>query len=107
MKLIGVTGSFGSGKTTATGFFKKLGAATVDADRIVHELYAKDAKTKRKIAQAFGKSILKKDGSIDRRALSLRAFKNKNSLQKLCRIIQRRLKHYHPLCKREILLNII
>ncbi|MBL7155533.1 MAG: dephospho-CoA kinase [Candidatus Omnitrophica bacterium] len=85
MKVIGVTGTFCTGKTTVTAFFKKLGAHTIDADRIVHGLYKK-RDTKRLIRKNFGSGVFK-SGKIDRIKLGKIAFKNKRNLKRLCRII--------------------
>lgn len=38
---VGLTGGFGSGKSTVAGFFKKLGARVVDSDRLAHEVFKK------------------------------------------------------------------
>ena len=66
---VGLTGNIASGKSYASLKFAELGACTIDADRIVHELLSCGSKTHRKIVEAFGEAILRKDGSLDRKAL--------------------------------------
>ena len=42
MKVIGLTGGIGSGKSTAVQFLKELGADVVDLDKVGHEVLKKD-----------------------------------------------------------------
>lgn len=65
MPSIGLTGGFGMGKTTVLRLFSKLGAYTVDADKLVHDILKKPEVIK-KIATILGKEVLTKDstGSI-------------------------------------------
>ena len=71
--IIGITGGYGSGKSSVAGEFARLGAKVIDADRIVHGLI--DAPTRRDLAKVV--------------------FKRKRYLELLCRII-------HPLVIKEI-----
>lgn len=70
MKLIGITGPSGAGKTTALSALESLGAEVVDADRVYHRLLAEDGELRKALVSAFGKGILGPDGRVDRRALS-------------------------------------
>lgn len=85
--ILGLTGSFGSGKTTVAKIFRDLGAKTIDADRIAHSLIKPKTKIYKKIINIFGKDILKKNRTIDRRKLAKLVFSNKKSLKKLNRIM--------------------
>jgi len=85
--VIGVTGSLGTGKTLVAGFFKDLGAAVLDADKIAHGALSPKAGTYKRILKIFGSQILKKGGSVDRRLLGKIVFDNKALLKKLCDII--------------------
>ncbi len=87
MKIIGVTGSIGTGKSTVSNFFKELGAYVIDLDGIVHELLRSDASTYKELTANFGKGILDKAGKIDRKRLSKRVFVNTKELKNLCLII--------------------
>ncbi|MDD5449953.1 MAG: dephospho-CoA kinase [Candidatus Omnitrophica bacterium] len=83
MKIIGVTGSFGTGKTTVSCMFKRLGAVVFDADRFAHEALLERG-IRNKLVWQFGRRILKADGGIDRRKLGKVVFTDNVALKKLC-----------------------
>ena len=93
--ILGVTGSFGSGKTTVAGFFKTFGAEVIDADKLAHERIAPKGKCYKRIIAAFSEQILRSDETIDRSKLSGMVFDNKKLLKKLNKIV-------HPEVIREI-----
>lgn len=95
MMIIGITGSFGSGKTTIAKMFKRKGAYVIDADKVCHSLMSSSADLRRKIVRRFGKDILTKDGKIDRKKLGRFVFKDKAKLRMLNRLI-------HPAALKEI-----
>ncbi|MFA4843089.1 MAG: dephospho-CoA kinase [Candidatus Omnitrophota bacterium] len=84
--IIGVSGNFGSGKTTVAKAFKYLGAEVIDADKIAHTVILKTSPAYRRIVKSFGHSILKQDKEIDRRKLAQLAFARRAMLEKLNRI---------------------
>ncbi len=85
--VLGITGSFASGKTTVARMFKRLGAGVINADRIYHDLIKPKKNLYKKIVSAFGKEILQKNGQIDRRKLGRIVFySNPLGLKRLCRI---------------------
>ncbi len=86
MKIIGLTGGIGSGKSTVAGFLRELGAATIDADELGHEALAKDGPACRQVASAFGAPVLAADGGIDRAALAQVVFAAPAALERLNRI---------------------
>ena len=76
MKIIGVTGSIGMGKTFVASLFRSLGARVIDADRIAHRAVRKGTPVYERIVDAFGPSILDKAGTIERQELARRVFGN-------------------------------
>ena len=95
MLIIGITGSLGTGKTTVAKIFKRLGAVVLDADEIAHRLIEPNTPAWRRIKGCFGSGILRKDGTINRRALAKGVFSERRRLDKLCGII-------HPLVYKEV-----
>jgi dephospho-CoA kinase len=71
---IGLTGGIGSGKTLVARRLRDLGAAIVDADAIAREIVAPGWPAYEGIVEAFGPSVLRADGTIDRHALGARIF---------------------------------
>ena len=71
MKVLGITGGIGSGKSTVMEMLKnRYGAVVLLADDIGHTAMDKDTVTFRQMTEAFGKEILDADGNIDRNILS-------------------------------------
>lgn len=81
--VLGISGSFASGKSTVTLMFKHLGACCIDADKIYHNLIKPKESLYKKIVSFFGKKILAKNKQIDRKRLTDIVFVNKKSLAKL------------------------
>ena len=81
--IIGITGSFGSGKTTVAKMFARLGAYAIDADKVYHFLIRRRENCYKKIVRYFGKDILTKSGQIDREKLGKIVFKDKTKLKLL------------------------
>ncbi|MGE5894065.1 MAG: dephospho-CoA kinase [bacterium] len=72
--LAGLTGNFGSGKSTVLELFRRAGAVVVDSDEIVRILYEKDD-VKREVVEILG-DVLKKDGSVDKAKIAYLIFTN-------------------------------
>jgi dephospho-CoA kinase len=85
--VIGLTGSLGSGKTTAARMFKAAGAELIDADKLSRGLLKKGTPVFRKVANCFGKTILAADGALDRGKLGKVVFRRSGELVKLNRIV--------------------
>ena len=92
MKVIGLTGSIGMGKSTAADMFRRRGVPVYDADRAVHGLSAKGGKAVPAIARAFPGVVV--DGAVDRKKLGAQVFGNAAALKRLEAII-------HPLVGQE------
>jgi len=88
MKVIGLTGGIGSGKSTVASFLAGLGATVIDVDRVWHEGLGADSGLKEQIAAAFGDGILTPDREIDRRKLGKIVFDNPEALAKLDNIMR-------------------
>ncbi len=94
MRIIGITGSLGSGKTTIASMLADLGAKVIDADKIAHQVMHPGSVYFKRIVQDFGRVILT-NGYVDRKKLATIVFNHSKQLQKLIRII-------HPKVKEEI-----
>jgi dephospho-CoA kinase len=90
---VAVTGSFASGKSTFVDMLGELGAETLSADEVVHDLLAESQETIAQVVERFGEDILGGRG-VDRRALGRKVFGNPEALQDLEDIL-------HPLVRRE------
>ena len=86
LRIIGVTGPIGSGKSYILNLFKKEGFKTVSADRVYHILTNKPTKLTDAISAEFGKGVLNPDGSLNRPALASIVFDDKSKLDKLNKI---------------------
>jgi dephospho-CoA kinase len=83
MKVYGLTGGIGSGKTTIRQLIESLGIPTLDADAIGRELVAPNQPGLVKIVQAFGSDVLTEQGELDRAALRQRILENPDAKHKL------------------------
>ncbi len=80
MKIIGVCGTSGSGKSYVCGLFKKYGIAHIDTDRLYREVTARrGTPCLKELVEAFGDGILDSVGELNRRALSKIVFEGVNS----------------------------
>jgi len=99
MKVIGLTGGIGSGKSTVSQFLAELGVVIIDADKVGHEAFKPDTELWREVVAAFGKEILTPDGDIDRKKLGGIVFGNYEALAWLNEIMHPRI---YTLVKAEI-----
>ena len=67
--VVGVTGNIACGKTSVMAELSRLGAATIDADQVYHQLIAPKSELWTILVNHFGSDIVAADGQIDRRAL--------------------------------------
>jgi dephospho-CoA kinase len=80
---IGLTGGIGSGKTTVANYFSSLAIDVIDADEIVHQISVPGQKCFEAITEYFSEDILNADGTINRKALSNKVFRNETARKKL------------------------
>jgi len=92
MRLIGVTGGIGAGKTTVLSEFERLGYCTLDADDVVHRLYEPGMPVYEAVAARWGVGVIQADGSLDRAAVAGRVFGDPAELSWLNSLI-------HPLVR--------
>ena len=95
MKVLGVTGGVGTGKSTVARMFGRRGAVVLDADRIAHELMGPGTAVTRRIRSRFGPGMLTPGGGVDRRRLGRHVFESPNRLKALTGIL-------HPAVRRTI-----
>ncbi len=88
MKIVGLTGSIGMGKSTTAAMFRGLGVPVFDADREVHRLLARNGAGYRPVSDAFP-GVASASG-IDRKALGARVFGDDQAIMRLEAIL-------HPL----------
>jgi len=90
MKVIGLTGGIGMGKSTAAATFRRLGLPIFDADAVVHSLQAEGGAAVAPIEAAFPGTT--RHGRVDREALRARVLGDPPALKRLERLI-------HPLVR--------
>ncbi|MGB9809751.1 MAG: dephospho-CoA kinase, partial [Caldanaerobacter sp.] len=83
MKVVGLTGGIGSGKSTVSRILSGLGAKIIDADLVSREIMSKGQEAYNEIVDYFGEGILDERGEIDRKKLGLIVFGNEQKLKKL------------------------
>ncbi len=82
MKVIGLTGGIGSGKSTVAGILAGMGAVTMDLDKVGHEVL-KQEEVRERLVSEFGRDILANDGEIDRARLGRLVFNDPEKLSRL------------------------
>lgn len=91
MKVIGLTGGIGSGKSTVSRFLSELGAVVLDADKVGHEAYQPGTETWKEVVAVFGQDIIGADESIDRKKLGAIVFGDPAALERLNKIMHPRM----------------
>lgn len=94
MKVIGLTGGIGSGKTTVSDLFSELGIDVVDADVVSRQLTAADGGAMLEIIKQFGPEAASPDGSMNRRFMRELVFSDPSAKTALENIL-------HALIRRE------
>jgi len=86
MKVIGLTGGMGSGKTTVAKFFKEIGIPVYIADDEAKSIMNTSAEVKSKIIGLLGEKAYP-DGILDRKYVAAQVFNSAEKLEKLNRIV--------------------
>jgi dephospho-CoA kinase len=92
MRIVGLTGGMGMGKSTAAAAFRHAHIPVFDADAAVHQMQAKGGRAVRAIGEAFPGTV--RDGAVDRAALRQAALNDRGALSRLEHIL-------HPMVEAE------
>jgi dephospho-CoA kinase len=87
LKVIGIAGESGSGKSTIARHLTKRGGVHIDADRVGHELLENDPVVRNKILRYFGPDVFTSEGKVDRKSLGEMVFKEAELLKILNSIL--------------------
>lgn len=91
MRIIGLTGGIGSGKTTVAERLRQKGAFIVDADKVAREVVEPGQPALRELADAFD-GVITEDGTLDRAGLARQAFVTPEATEKLNSITHPRIR---------------
>ena len=81
--IIGLTGPTGAGKSSAAAICKKLGVKHIDCDIIARKATEKGEEGLNAVCEVFGNDILNTDGTLNRKVLAEKAFKDVDSTELL------------------------
>ena len=95
MRIIGLTGGIGTGKSTVSKILLSLGVPVVDADQISRSLLAPGSIYVAKLVSIFGDWMIDSDGNVDRKKLGEKIFSSPELRIQLEQFL-------HPLIKEEI-----
>lgn len=88
---VGLTGGIATGKSTASDYLIKHGFVVIDADKIVSKLLS-DSEVIEQISSKISLSVVRSDGSLDRKKLGEIVFNDKESLTVLNSIMHPRVR---------------
>ena len=91
MRVIGLTGGIGSGKSTVAALFAELGAEIIDADTLAREAVAPGSPALALILERFGRNILDNHGALDRKKLGQIVFDDERARRDLNAIVHPRV----------------
>lgn len=87
LRTIGLTGGIGSGKSEVSRILCSMGVNIINADEVSHEAYSPGSSGWRKVVDAFGKDMVRKDGTINRTKLGDLVFADSDKLALLNSIV--------------------
>ncbi len=86
MRVVGLTGGIGSGKSIIAGIFKTLGVSVYNSDERAKKLYFK-SEIKKQVEDLLGKGAYESKTALNKKYISSKIFSDKNLLEKLNAII--------------------
>ena len=92
MRIFGITGGSGSGKSTVSSMLAEQGVFIVDTDKIARKVVEKGTDCLKELCASFGDEILLQDGSLNRKKLAKLAFASKEKTELLNRITHKHIK---------------
>lgn len=92
MRVFGITGGSGTGKSTVSDIFRKQGITVIDADKSAREVVKKGSKCLDELCTFFGDDILFDDKTLNRKKLGGIVFSDKEKLEKLNEITHKYIK---------------
>ena len=92
MRVIGLTGGIGTGKSTVSQFLAELGAVVLDADKVGHEAFKPDTEAWHEVVATFGRQVLTPSGEIDRKKLGGIVFGDPECLSRLNHIMHPKMR---------------
>ena len=83
MKIIGITGPTGAGKSVLSSLLSELGYPTIDADKVYHDMLIPPSECLDAIRSHFGDGVFAQDGTLERAKLSQIVFNSPEKLELL------------------------
>lgn len=97
--VIGLTGGIGTGKSTVARLLHEIGLKIIDADRVYHGLLKPRTPMIEEIRRSFGAKYINTDGTLNRRLLGAKVFKDPTSRRLLEDLT-------HPVLRKELLVLV-
>lgn len=91
MKVIGITGGIGSGKSTVSSYLKEKDYVIMDLDQYSRRVTEKGSPALDEIAEAFGRDMITEDGELDRKKMASVVFSDAEAKNRLERIVTDRV----------------
>ena len=92
MKVAGLTGGIGSGKSLVSGMLRKLGAEVIDADQLAREVVKRGSPAWEEIVDHFGSGVLNPDQTLNRARLASIVFSDPEARRTLERMTHPRVR---------------
>lgn len=92
MLSVGLTGSVGSGKSTVARIWAEAGVPVVSADDLARKAVEPGTRGLKEVVAAFGEGVLSEGGTLDRKALGSRVFRDAGERRKLEQILHPRIR---------------